>query len=160
MRSAPSLGLPRLYSFGGTSPVSTALNRPAFELNERRAKAAPREPAFYADPYAFYDVVHAQSPAFQWTDYGHWCFAGFKEVNALLRDRRFDRQILHKMTREQLGMPPPKPHTAAFDLTEKYSLLTLEPPDHTRLQDAGEPGLRVAKCRAVARPHRASRPMR
>ncbi|HVX80999.1 MAG TPA: cytochrome P450, partial [Devosiaceae bacterium] len=36
--------------------------------------------------------------------------------------------------REQLGWPPPKPHTAAFDLTEKYSLLSLEPPDHTRLR--------------------------
>ena len=116
------------------SLVSTVLSRPAFELADRRAKAAPREAAFYADPYAFYDVVHAQSPAFHWTDYGHWCFAGFKEVNALLRDRRFGRQILHKMSREQLGMPPPKPHTADFDLTEKYSLLTLEPPDHTRLR--------------------------
>ncbi len=110
------------------------MSRPAFELNDRRAKAAPRDAAFYADPYAFYDVVHDQSPAFHWQDYGHWCFAGFKEVNALLRDRRFGRQILHKMTREQLGMPPPKPHTADFDLTEKYSLLTLEPPDHTRLR--------------------------
>ncbi len=38
------------------------------------------------------------------------------------------------MTRDELGWPPPKPHTAAFDQTEKYSLLTLEPPDHTRLR--------------------------
>jgi unspecific monooxygenase len=38
------------------------------------------------------------------------------------------------MTREQLGMPQPKPHTAAFDQTEKHSLLTLEPPSHTRLR--------------------------
>src|SRR5690606_26079195 len=29
---------------------------------------------------------------------------------------------------------PPKAHTAAFDLTEKYSLLQLEPPAHTRLR--------------------------
>lgn len=37
-------------------------------------------------------------------------------------------------TREELGWPPPKAHTAAFDLTEKYSLLALEPPAHTRLR--------------------------
>jgi len=55
-------------------------------------------------------------------------------VSALLRDKRFGRQILHLMSREELGMPEPKAHTAAFDLTEKYSLLTLEPPSHTRLR--------------------------
>ena len=31
-------------------------------------------------------------------------------------------------------MPEPKAHTAAFDLTEKHSLLNLEPPGHTRLR--------------------------
>ncbi|WP_423069401.1 cytochrome P450 [Devosia sp. CN2-171] len=108
----------------------------AFRLtaDTRQADAAPREPAFFRDPYAFYDAVHATSPAFFWNDYGHWCFAGFKDVSALLRDKRFGRQILHKMSREELGMPPPKAHTTAFDQTEKYSLLTLEPPSHTRLR--------------------------
>ena len=89
-----------------------------FSLADRRANAQPREHAFYRDPYAFYDAVHADSPAFFWENYDHWCFAGFKEVNALLRDKRFGRQILHLMSREELGMPPPKEHKAAFDLTE------------------------------------------
>jgi len=105
-----------------------------FTLADRHANAQPRELAFYRDPYAFYDAVHAASPAFFWENYGHWCFAGFKDVSLLLRDKRFGRQILHLMSREQLGMEPPKPHTAAFDQTEKYSLLTLEPPTHTRLR--------------------------
>ena len=78
--------------------------------------------------------MHAASPAFFWDNYDHWCFAGFKDVSALLRDKRFGRQILHLMSREQLGMAPPKAHTAAFDQTEKYTLLNLEPPDHTRLR--------------------------
>jgi cytochrome P450 len=112
------------------------LDTPAFTLDPaaRRASAQPREAAFYKDPYAFYDALHAQSPAFVWENYGHWCFAGFRDVSALLRDKRFGRQILHLLSREQLGMAPPKPHTAAFDLTEKYSLLALEPPAHTRLR--------------------------
>lgn len=100
----------------------------------RTATAQPREPAFYADPYAFYDAIHAQAPTFLWENYGHWCFTRFKDVNGLLRDKRFGRQILHLMSREQLGMAPPKRHVAAFEQTEKYSLLALEPPDHTRLR--------------------------
>lgn len=100
----------------------------------RRASADPRDPAFFQNPYAFYDRLHADNPAFFWDQYGHWCFAGFKDVSALLRDKRFGREILHVATREELGMPAPKPHTAAFDLTEKHSLLNLEPPGHTRLR--------------------------
>jgi cytochrome P450 len=100
----------------------------------RRATAKPRDAAFYQNPYAFYAELHRAAPTFVWEDYGHWCFTGFKEVNALLRDKRFGRQILHVASREELGMPPAKDHTAAFDLTEKYSLLALEPPAHTRLR--------------------------
>lgn len=108
----------------------------AFSISpaDRRASAGPRDPAFYRNPYGFYSALHRSTPAFFWEDYGHWCFAGFREVNALLRDKRFGREILHVMTREELGWPPPKAHTAAFDLTEKYSLLALEPPAHTRLR--------------------------
>ncbi|WP_354061413.1 cytochrome P450 [Devosia sp. 2618] len=100
----------------------------------RRASADPRDPAFFQNPYAFYDRQHASNPTFFWDQYGHWCFAGFKEVSALLRDKRFGREILHVATREELGMPEPKPHVASFDLTEKHSLLNLEPPAHTRLR--------------------------
>ena len=108
---------------------------PAFTISDNsRASASPRDSAFYQDPYAFYSALHAGSPTFLWEDYGHWCFAGFKEVSALLRDKRFGRQILHVASREQLGLPEPKPHTAAFDRAETYSLLNLEPPAHTRLR--------------------------
>ena len=103
--------------------------------DHRRASAAPRDPVFYQNPYAFYDVLHGQDPSFFWDEYGHWCFAGFKQVSALLRDKRFGRDILHIKSREELGMPAPKPHTQAFDTTEQYSLLNLEQPAHTRLRN-------------------------
>ncbi|MDB5586934.1 MAG: cytochrome [Devosia sp.] len=106
----------------------------AIDTATRHAHADPRDPAFFQNPYAFYDALHGSSAAFYWEEYGHWCFAGFKDVSALLRDKRFGRQILHVATREELGLPEPKAHTAHFDLTEKYSLLTLEPPAHTRLR--------------------------
>lgn len=99
-----------------------------------RARARPQDPAFYQNPYPFYAQQHASSPAFFWEEYGHWCFADFRSVSALLRDKRFGREILHVATREEIGLPPPKPHTVDFDLTEQYSLLNLEPPAHTRLR--------------------------
>lgn len=101
---------------------------------QRRASADPRDPTFFQNPYPFYAERHAGAPNFFWEQYGHWCFAGFKEVSALLRDKRFGREILHVATREEIGLPEPKPHTAAFDLTEKHSLLNLEAPAHTRLR--------------------------
>jgi cytochrome P450 len=100
----------------------------------RTATADPRDPAFFQDPYAFYAGLHAEAPAFVWENYGHWCFAAFKDVSALLRDKRFGRQILHVASREQLGWPQPLAHTTDFDATEAYSLLSLEPPAHTRLR--------------------------
>jgi cytochrome P450 len=106
----------------------------SIDADARRASAKPRDAAFYQNPYAFYAELHRGTPTFLWEDYGHWCFSGFRDVSALLRDKRFGRQILHVATRDELGWPPPKDHTAAFDLTEKYSLLTLEPPAHTRLR--------------------------
>ncbi len=98
------------------------------------ASAAPQDPAFYQDPYPFYARQHACHPAFFWEEYGHWCFADFKSVSALLRDKRFGRDILHVASREEVGLPEPKPHVADFDLAEKYSLLNLEAPAHTRLR--------------------------
>jgi cytochrome P450 len=99
-----------------------------------RKSAQPQDPAFYQNPYPFYAEQHAASPAFFWEEYGHWCFADFKTVSLLMRDKRFGRDILHVATREEIGLEEPKPHTADFDLTEKYSLLNLEAQAHTRLR--------------------------
>lgn len=99
-----------------------------------RVKCAPTDTAFYRDPYPSYEFIRGHSDRFWWQDYNHWCFAGWKDVSALLRDKRFGRQILHVATRQELGMPPPLAHSKNFDETEAYSLLAIEPPTHTRLR--------------------------
>ena len=95
----------------------------------------PRDPDFFNDPYRAYAAIHAASPVFFWEDYGFWCFARHADVSALLRDRRFGRQITHLMSRAELGWPEPKPHLEPFDALERHSILELEPPEHTRLRN-------------------------
>ncbi|MGE6739226.1 cytochrome P450 [Allorhizobium pseudoryzae] len=93
-----------------------------------------RNPAFYGDPNRTYAALHAQCPTFYWQEQKQWFFCGYDHVNALLRDRRFGRQILHIASREELGLAEPSAHTAHFDLAERHSLLEIEPPEHTRLR--------------------------
>ena len=103
-------------------------------ISARRVRLDPRDPEFFADPYPAYQAIRATAPVFFWEDYGFWCFAAHADVSAILRDRRFGRQILHVMSREALRRPPPKPHLAPFDALERHSILELEPPEHTRLR--------------------------
>jgi unspecific monooxygenase len=105
-----------------------------FDPQNRRLSLDPRDPAFFADPYAAYARLHASPGAVFWEDYGFWCFPGHADVSALLRDKRFGRQILHVATREELGWPQRPGHLADFDAIERHSLLELEPPEHTRLR--------------------------
>jgi cytochrome P450 len=102
--------------------------------NTRSVNLDPRDAQFVQNPYSAYHRIREVCPVFKWEQYGHWCFAGHDDVNALLRDRRFGRQILHVATREELGLPPPPDHLRIFAEHERHSLLELEPPVHTRLR--------------------------
>jgi len=107
----------------------------AIDPKSRRVRLDPRDPKFFGDPYPAYAAIRAETPAFFWEDYGFWCFASHADVSALLRDRRFGRQILHVMSREALGWPEPKAHLKPFDALERHSILEMEPPEHTRLRN-------------------------
>jgi cytochrome P450 len=112
-------------------PIPSAIT---IQPDTRTARIDVRDPAFYTNPLSAYADLHAQCPSFFWEEQQQWYFAGYDQVNSLLRDRRFGRQILHVATREELGLPEPKPHLADFDRLEAHSLLELEPPAHTRLR--------------------------
>jgi cytochrome P450 len=104
------------------------------DSNRRIVDLDPRGAQFVQDPYSAYEEIRASVPVFQWEQYGHWCFANYEDVNGLLRDRRFGRQILHVATREELGWPEVPEHLKVFAEHEKHSLLETEPPVHTRLR--------------------------
>ncbi|MEN9894953.1 MAG: hypothetical protein RIR97_805 [Pseudomonadota bacterium] len=92
------------------------------------------DPDFYRDPNVAYAALHAHCPTFYWEEQKQWFCCSYDLVNSLLRDRRFGRQILHVATRQELHLPEPQPHLRDFDLSEQWSLLSLEPPEHTRLR--------------------------
>lgn len=110
----------------------------AYDPASQHLSLDPRDPAFFQHPYTCYAALHAASgehgPVVFWQDYGHWVFGGLDVVNALFRDKRLGRQILHRTTREALGWPEPSAHTVDFDAIDACSLLELEPPNHTRLR--------------------------
>lgn len=101
---------------------------------KRSVTLDPCDPLFYQNPYPAYHAIRAAVPVFKWEDYGYWCFARHEDVSALLRDRRFGRQILHVASRQELGWPETPERLKPFFEFEEHSLLELEPPVHTRLR--------------------------
>jgi cytochrome P450 len=94
----------------------------------QRLSQSPTDPGFVQNPYAFYDRARAAGPFFHWEEYGKTCATSYAAVNAILRDRRFGREIPAEK------QPPIAPHTAPFYAVEAHSMLELEPPRHTRLR--------------------------
>ncbi|WP_174247484.1 cytochrome P450 [Methylocapsa sp. S129] len=107
----------------------------SIDVERRSVSLDPRDPAFFNDPYPAYHAIRATTPVFFWEQYGFWCFARHAQVSALLRDRRFGRQILHLTSRQKLGWSEPPAHLRSFLDVERHSLLELEPPEHTRLRN-------------------------
>ena len=104
------------------------------DIQNKRVQLNPRDPRFYNNPYPFYDELREKTPIFYWEEFGFYCFVAHVDVSALFRDRRFGRQITHLATREELGWPPEREELRPFTEIDRYSILELEPPDHTRLR--------------------------
>ena len=97
-------------------------------------RADPRDPGFFSDPYPHYRKMRALGPAFVWEEYDLVCFARYGEVDAILRDRRFGREITHILSREEAGLEPVRPGLEPFHDFEANTMLEREPPVHTRLR--------------------------
>lgn len=93
-----------------------------------------RDPGFFQDPYPTYQRMHDQCPVFLWNEPGLWTFTRHADVNAVLRDRRFGRQISHLQTAEEIERTKPRAELKPFFDIDRLSMIGLEPPDHTRLR--------------------------
>ncbi|MCV2869848.1 cytochrome P450 [Defluviimonas sp. WL0002] len=89
---------------------------------------SPTDPGFIQDPYPFYEKARAGGSLFFWKDYGLICATSAAVVGAILRDRRFGREVPSE------SRAPVAQHLAPFYAVEAHSMLELEPPRHTRLR--------------------------
>lgn len=92
------------------------------------------DPGFLADPYPVLAELQAAAPIFWFERSGQWVITRYSLVHAALRDKRMGRSYTHRYTHEQIGRPPPDARWSDFHASERWSLLNLEPPDHTRIR--------------------------
>ncbi len=92
-------------------------------------RQSPTDDGFVQNPYRFYDRARALGPLFVWEDYGLVCATSAAAVGAILRDRRFGREV---PAEKRSAIPD---HLAPFYAVEAHSMLELEPPRHTRLRN-------------------------
>ena len=92
------------------------------------------DPSFIANPYPVLNELREATPVFWNERSGQWTLTRFTDVHETLRDRRLGRSYSHLYTHAQLGRPEPDARWSAFLQHEQWSLLCLEPPDHTRIR--------------------------
>jgi cytochrome P450 len=94
----------------------------------------PSDPQFLADPYPVLNRLREQAPLFYDAGRERWFVTRHEDVRSCLRDKRLGRNFRHVLAPEEIGVPPLDPRWQAFWDSERWSLLWLEPPDHTRLR--------------------------
>jgi cytochrome P450 len=94
----------------------------------------PSDPAFLADPYPTLGRLREAAPVFYDAERERWFVTRHEDVRACLRDKRLGRNFRQVMSPEEIGVPPLDPRWQAFWDSERWSLLWLEPPDHTRIR--------------------------
>lgn len=94
----------------------------------------PSDPGFLADPYPVLNRLRERAPLFYDAGRERWFVTRHEDVRSCLRDKRLGRNFRHVLAPEEIGVPPLDPRWQAFWDSERWSLLWLEPPDHTRLR--------------------------
>lgn len=99
----------------------------------------PADPRFIANPYPAYDRVRELSGAWRRDGDPLWYLTRYGDVHAAFRDRRLGVTFAHRYDPEDLGLPDGVPpwrdvRWQAFAAFERWELLNLEPPMHTRLR--------------------------
>lgn len=103
-------------------------------LSEAIARFRPNDPEFLDDPYPVLSALREATPVFRNELTGQWTITRFADVYETLRDRRLGRSYTHLFEHEELGRTAPDPRWSSFLQHERWSLLCLEPPDHTRIR--------------------------
>jgi cytochrome P450 len=100
----------------------------------RTARFDPTEREFLENPYPTLNRLREGARVFYDEGRDRWFVTRHEDVRGCLRDKRLGRNFRHVMSAEEIGVPPLDPRWQAFWDVERWSLLWLEPPDHTRIR--------------------------
>lgn len=97
-----------------------------------------RDSQFLSDPHPTLNAVREQTAIFRQAREKNspemWFLTRHDDIQRALLDRRLGRSYEHVLTHEEVGMPQPASHLKPFTDLERWSLLQLEPPEHTRIR--------------------------
>src|SRR5437764_2033380 len=94
----------------------------------------PSDPAFIADPYPTLAALREDAAVQYDETLDRWLVTRHADVRACLRDRRLGRQFRHLGNEAEFKAEPLDPRRQAFWDVERWSLLFVEPPEHTRIR--------------------------
>src|ERR671935_508248 len=122
------------------------LETPAFD---------PSDPGFLEDPYPVLNRLRETAPVFYDESRERWFVTRHEDVRSCLRDKRLGRNFRHVTSAAEIGVPPLDPRWQSFWATERWSLLWLEPPDHTRIRKLVAAAFTPRSVEALREPARA-----
>src|SRR5947208_15655669 len=106
---------------------------PGMELRSELA-FEPSAQAFLENPYPTLNRLRETARVFYDAGRERWFVTRHEDVRSCLRDKRLGRNFRHVLAAEEIGVPPLDPRWQAFWDVERWSLLWLEPPEHTRIR--------------------------
>lgn len=100
-----------------------------------RILQSPTAPDFVTDPFRFYDQIRALGDFVYWEDYGMVMATSHEAVTAVLTHPAMGRELPMSKHASRPG------HLSTHNRIDDFSLLRLEPPEHTRLRSVFEMAL-------------------
>lgn len=94
----------------------------------------PTDSDFIADPYPALNDLRETTPLVYDERLERWFVTRHAGVRACLRDKRLGRNYRHVGSDEEFHGEPLDPRWSDFWASERWSLLWLEPPEHTRIR--------------------------
>ncbi len=94
----------------------------------------PDDFGFVTNPYPVFQTLRDAGPLHYYPERDLWLLTTFADVHACLRNRGLGRMYSHKYTPQEFGQPGGTSGYERWEESERWSMLNLEPPDHTRLR--------------------------